>query len=123
MRCSSCGFSVDSNPKFCPECGKKFVAVQPAVNAGEDGLYYCYKHKKETTRVTCGRCERPICTKCSVIGSVGVRCRECAKNRVPIRARGLVHDAGKSPVTRRLGILALFAALFSFLGFGRHDDF
>ncbi len=37
----------------------------------------CYKHPREETRLSCGRCERPICTRCSVLGPAGVRCREC----------------------------------------------
>ena len=41
----------------------------------------CYKHPKEETRLSCGRCERPICTRCSIVGPAGVRCRECASLR------------------------------------------
>lgn len=42
---------------------------------------YCYKHPKEETGLSCGRCERPICTRCVVIGPAGPRCRECASLR------------------------------------------
>jgi hypothetical protein len=38
----------------------------------------CYKHPKEETGLSCGRCERPICTRCVVQGPAGVRCRDCA---------------------------------------------
>jgi len=31
-----------------------------------------------------------------VVGANGVRCLECAKNRIPVRLSGLVHDAGRS---------------------------
>ena len=94
-RCSSCGAEADSNVKFCPSCGAKFVPVAAAINAGEDGLNYCWKHKKVTTRVTCGRCEKPICDRCMIVGANGVRCRECARNKVPVRFTGIIHDASR----------------------------
>jgi hypothetical protein len=85
---------------------------------GEAGAYYCFKHKKEVTRVTCGRCEKPICPKCLVIGPAGVRCHDCARNKVAVRWRGLAHDAG-SRVGRIDGrkvwylyLLAMIARMF-----------
>lgn len=99
--CSRCGAEAQEGVRFCPACGAKFVPVAPAVSAGEDGLYYCWKHKKVTTRVTCGRCERPICDRCMVVGANGVRCRDCAANRVPVRLSGVLHDASSG--VRRAG--------------------
>jgi hypothetical protein len=105
-RCSSCQAEVQGSPKFCPECGKKFVPNAEPVAAGEDGVYFCHKHKRETTRVTCGRCERPICPKCMVLSAAGVRCTDCARNKVPVRLRGVLHDVGsgvtKSPGAQRV---------------------
>ena len=95
-RCSRCGAENDSGNRFCVSCGAKFVAAAPPVSAGEDGLYYCYRHKKETTRVTCGRCERPICHRCLVVGASGVRCPDCARNRTPVRLGGVMHDVTRS---------------------------
>jgi hypothetical protein len=92
-KCSKCGSEADASVKFCPSCGSKFIPVAPAVNAGEDGLYYCAKHKKTTTRVTC---EKPICDRCMVVGANGVRCLDCARNKIPMRLSGVVHDAGRS---------------------------
>jgi len=92
-RCSRCGAVNEPDNRFCSYCGGKFVAVAPPVSAGEDGLYYCWKHKKETTRVTCGRCEKPICHRCMVVGANGVRCHQCAKNRTPFRFAGMMHSA------------------------------
>ncbi|MBV9864106.1 MAG: hypothetical protein JO316_02030 [Abitibacteriaceae bacterium] len=48
---------------------------------GEPGVYWCARHKKVKTRLRCGRCERPICVKCTVMGPTGARCPECASNR------------------------------------------
>jgi hypothetical protein len=37
----------------------------------------CYRHPDRETYISCGRCERPICSSCSMVGPVGMRCREC----------------------------------------------
>ncbi len=112
MRCSKCGSEAAEVKKFCAECGAPFVAREEAVPVpGEAGAYYCHRHKKEPTRVTCGRCEAPVCTRCAVHGPVGVRCRECAKNRVPLRPMGVLHSAGKtmdSPAGRTVWYLAIW---------------
>lgn len=39
----------------------------------------CANHPKELTVVRCGRCEKPICTRCMVDSPVGKKCRECAR--------------------------------------------
>ncbi|RYG40582.1 zinc ribbon domain-containing protein [bacterium] len=100
-RCSKCGTENPADSRFCRSCGKKFVAIAAPVETGEPGVYFCYKHKKETTRVTCGRCERPLCTRCVTVGANGVRCRECARNRVPMHFGGMVHEVSSS--LRRIG--------------------
>lgn len=123
-RCSKCGSANQTNTKFCGACGAKFVAVAEPVQAGEDGLYDCYRHQHETTRVTCGRCERPICPKCMIVGPAGVRCKVCAKNRVPLSIRGIAHDAaaGISGIdTRKVWYLWIWMAIIRFFAglFGR----
>ena len=92
-RCNKCGAEPKEITSFCSACGSKFVPrPEPISVEGESGAYYCFKHKKEVTRVTCGRCEKPICTKCLVVSAAGVRCRQCASHRTPIQLRGLVYD-------------------------------
>lgn len=44
-------------------------------------VHYCVNHPTVETLVTCGRCDRPICTRCMIFAPVGVRCRECAQLR------------------------------------------
>jgi hypothetical protein len=44
---------------------------------GEPGVYWCARHKGVKTRLRCGRCEKPICPKCTTYGPTGARCREC----------------------------------------------
>jgi len=82
-----------------------------AVDDGESGPLYCYRHPKSETYVRCGRCDQPICPKCAVQGPVGFRCRQC----------GLVKNATLSSFTPQqlvLGIGAAFGggAILGFLG-------
>lgn len=48
---------------------------------GEPGVYFCARHKNVKTRLRCGRCEKPICPKCTKMGPTGARCPDCASNR------------------------------------------
>lgn len=41
----------------------------------------CAAHPSELTLVRCGRCDKPICTRCMVDTPVGKKCRPCAQNR------------------------------------------
>jgi hypothetical protein len=43
----------------------------------DDDLLFCYRHPGRETRIRCGRCDRPICTRCAMQGPVGFRCRTC----------------------------------------------
>lgn len=52
-------------------------AAGDAPDATDDGRMFCYRHPDRETWLRCGRCDQPICTKCSVIGPVGARCRVC----------------------------------------------
>ena len=40
---------------------------------------YCYRHPDRETWVRCGRCDQPICSKCSMQGPVGLRCKQCGR--------------------------------------------
>jgi hypothetical protein len=106
MKCAHCGGENAEGKKFCGDCGMEFRTVAaPVPVPGEDGVYFCAKHKKEPTRVTCGKCEKPICHKCLVLSPAGVRCKDCSRNKVKMRPRGVVHDlAGgvtRSPIAQR----------------------
>ncbi len=48
---------------------------------GEDAVWFCARHKSTQTRLRCGRCEKPICPKCTVMAPTGARCRPCVSNR------------------------------------------
>jgi hypothetical protein len=38
----------------------------------------CLRHSETETRLTCNRCGDPICPKCMVQATVGIRCPNCA---------------------------------------------
>ncbi len=39
----------------------------------------CHWHPTVATRLSCGQCQRAICTECMVQVPVGIRCRECGR--------------------------------------------
>lgn len=92
---------------------------------GEPGVWNCARHKSTPTRLRCGRCEKPICPKCTVMGPVGARCRECASNRSshmyqvgPLQfglafGAGAVMGALGSVLVGVLGFFALWALLYA----------
>ena len=55
------------------------LATEAVDDAADDGTLHCYRHPDRETWVRCGRCDRPICTKCAMQGPVGFRCRDCGK--------------------------------------------
>ena len=46
------------------------TATLPAADTAtdDDGALHCYRHPDRETWVRCGRCDRPICTKCAMQG-------------------------------------------------------
>ena len=48
----------------------------------------CYRHPNRETGVRCSNCERPICPDCMTSTPVGMRCPECARQRVKVRGIG-----------------------------------
>ncbi len=67
----------------------------PKPTAAEDQTF-CYRHKHEPTALSCGRCGRYLCHRCVVIGPAGPRCRDCARNKIPISPRAIAGDAKMS---------------------------
>lgn len=84
--------------------------------AGEPGVYWCARHRKTQTRLRCGRCETPICPKCTVYGPTGARCRNCASYRgthlYQVSALQLLMTFALSAV---LGVVGAIAINFIFL--------
>ena len=96
-RCPKCDAAMEPTAEVCPSCGERVVPQYTPEPAGDEkGLFLCYRHKKEKTRLRCGRCGRAICPDCAIIGPAGPRCPECGRNKVPVRARGVLHDVAAS---------------------------
>jgi len=105
MVCPRCAKENDPEDRFCSRCGLEFakVVTEPQPRTGE--TLYCYRHPKEATNLTCGKCERPICTRCVINGPAGIRCPECGRSTVKRSARGLAHDASR-PLMQTIGYWA-----------------
>ncbi|WP_123580563.1 B-box zinc finger protein [Abditibacterium utsteinense] len=75
---------------------------------GEENVWFCARHKNVQTRLRCGRCEKPICPKCTVMAPTGARCRECVSNRdahiYQVAPRHLALAFGASTLVGALGI-------------------
>lgn len=52
------------------------IAIDATAASNDDRLF-CYRHPDRETYVRCGRCDRPICTRCAMQGPVGFRCKNC----------------------------------------------
>ena len=52
----------------------------------------CYRHPNRETGVRCSNCERPICPDCMTSTPVGMRCPECARQKVNVRGIGATRD-------------------------------
>jgi len=125
MTCSKCKTENPDDNKFCGSCGGE-MSTTPAPAAvavpGEDGVYYCNRHKKVTTRVRCGRCEGAVCPKCMVYTPAGVRCRDCARNKVAVRPMGVLNEAGRvldnvssSSCGRRIWYIAIIEMIMAWI--------
>jgi hypothetical protein len=102
------------------------TATLPASDtATDDGALHCYRHPDRETWVRCGRCDRPICTKCAMQGPVGFRCRDCGKPVIdPLTSMkprqvvlgGLVSVAAATlggVIAMQLGFWAIFVGFFA----------
>lgn len=97
MVCSRCQSEAPEGQQFCGKCGQPLTPPKAAEvrTAGEPGTYYCTRHPKVITRLRCGRCETPICPKCSVSTPAGMRCPTCARNKIAPRPAAVVREGGR----------------------------
>lgn len=116
--CPRCGKDNEEGNRFCGRCGLE-MATAPSPAREEAESVRCYRHRKETTRLRCGRCDRPICTRCARIGPAGPRCPDCARNMTPISWRGIAHDALRTiTVPFRGGVYNWYLILLIFVVLG-----
>ena len=112
MVCPRCGKENDAENLYCSKCGLEFAQVVRTV-ADQSDAVPCYRHPRELTLLRCGRCDKPICTKCVVLSSAGPRCPECASNKVAFRPAAVAHEAkvaGRNLL--RMGPWAWYAIFF-----------
>lgn len=81
---------------------------------------YCYKHEKVEATLSCGRCDRPICTRCSVHTDVGIRCKVCAPTGMRPK---MVRTGGSVLGGAIILILVIVAATSLFDLGGANNDF
>lgn len=88
MVCPRCAKENDDDARFCAKCGRNLEDARKEAllkQTPDDEIRYCYRHPKEATNLSCGRCEKPICTRCAILGPAGPRCPDCAKSDVVFR--------------------------------------
>jgi len=79
----------------------------------------CAKHDEETA-VSCGRCSAPVCPRCMVHSDVGVRCKNCAGDRVgrPVGNRSRVVLLGALALGAIIAVGSVGSGVFG----GSSDD-
>jgi hypothetical protein len=74
----------------------------------------CFYHPNRETRVSCGRCDRPLCPDCVRHGATGVRCKECIS--LSPEQRGLANRQQiRNALAAALGVAVAGGVLFGLL--------
>ncbi len=74
----------------------------------------CFYHPNSETRVSCGRCGRPLCPDCVRHGATGVRCKECIS--LSPEQRGLANRQQiRNALAAALGVAVAGGVLFGLL--------
>lgn len=77
----------------------------------DDDQLFCYRHPDRETRISCGRCERPICTRCAMQGPVGFRCKNCGTlANDPLRVVSPIQGLLGLGISFGLGLAVAFVA-------------
>ena len=124
MVCGQCSAENPEENRFCGACGKELARPSATEAPDEPGAYFCARHPKVKTRLRCSRCEAPICPKCTVYTPAGTRCRDCARNKVPVRPGAVLHEAGRLVESgaryagQRAWYMAIWYFILSFFRFG-----
>jgi hypothetical protein len=101
------------------------MTATPIAEPPADDALFCYRHPDRQTWVSCGRCDRPICTSCAMQGPVGLRCKTCGKpafdpltSFTPVQLvlgtlTALVAGVVTGYVANRIGFFSIFVAYFA----------
>gem|GEM_PF-865919 len=86
MTCPRCAKKNEEEARYCAKCGLNLIEARQNLEPKPlEETLYCYRHPKEATNLTCGRCDRPVCTTCVILGPAGPRCPDCAKSQKVFR--------------------------------------
>lgn len=80
-----------------------------------DDARACYRHPDQPTRITCQRCDRPICPQCMVPGSVGFQCPDCVSEGLKqTRQRSLPYGGTRvdNPKATSVVLIGISVAVF-----------
>lgn len=113
MICTKCKSENLATNKFCGNCAAPLGPAPTRASEGAD-TWACARHARVQTRLRCGRCEMPICPRCTVYSPAGTRCRGCARSKTPVRPKALLHEAGRLAErgTQALGKRAWYLTLW-----------
>jgi uncharacterized membrane protein YvbJ len=112
--CPRCARQNEDDVRYCGRCGLDIVEYeQHQTRPTSSDADVCYRHPKEVTNLKCGRCMKPICTKCAQIGPAGPRCPDCAKQNIEFRPAAVVHTAKSSVL--RIGRMGPYGIYFTLL--------
>lgn len=101
------------------------MTATPIADPAAEDAQVCYRHPDRQTWVSCGRCDRPICTSCAMQGPVGLRCKTCGKpafdpltSFTPTQlvlgtATALLAGMLTGFIATRIGFFSIFVAYFA----------
>ncbi|MCE9558263.1 MAG: zinc ribbon domain-containing protein [Armatimonadetes bacterium] len=85
INCPRCGKENEIESQFCSRCGLEIANYARESTIDASDLLPCYRHPGTKTQLRCGRCDRPICDRCTILGPAGQRCPDCAQSQTIYR--------------------------------------
>jgi hypothetical protein len=65
-------------PKTGPQTQPQLIDINPVTGEPSTDITFCARHPKVETGLRCVKCNTPICSRCMVYSSAGLRCPNCA---------------------------------------------
>ena len=70
----------------------------------------CYNHKNIETVLSCSRCNKPVCNKCTIDSFVGIKCKDCGSIGKPA-----ILNISFSDILRVLSLSLIFSFFVGFI--------
>ncbi len=74
---------TSKEPPQTESSNPQLIEINPVTGEASTDITFCRRHPKIETGLRCARCNTPICPRCMVYTSVGLRCPDCANNPQP----------------------------------------